>query len=359
MFFNKKGQGTIEYLVIIAIVVVLSLVVVGLVLTQVDNSSQVSSSSNQLGLSSQVIGVTESLVSFSDGNLVVRLLNNSGDFITVSNVKVGDFNASFSEDMAQGGSRLFSVSSGVPCTQGSVVSKSLVVTYVTRDGLSKTVTYPSQVMFDCTPYTINQANLANQCPSCPTCEVCADPVELHSGQIICYDADNNPDSCPPSTGPENQDANWDGTAKSYTDNGCGVGTVLDNHTGLCWQKDGSSVTMDWVTAFTTCASATTGGKSDWRVPSNVELITFADYNCSGTKAAPSSSNCLQRYVNIAFEATNLNDGSTGSVYGYWSSTTVPSNTGRAYYLYSYSGYIGFGYKTDASNFGARCVRSGS
>ncbi|MFA6319632.1 MAG: hypothetical protein WCX66_01770, partial [archaeon] len=82
---NFRAQGTIEYLVIIAVVIVLSLVVVGLVITQIDNSSQVSSSGNQLGLKSQVIGVTESLIDPNDGNFVVSLLNNSGDVITVSN----------------------------------------------------------------------------------------------------------------------------------------------------------------------------------------------------------------------------------------------------------------------------------
>lgn len=43
-----SGQGTIEYLVIIGVVIVLSLVVVGLVITQVDNSSNVSSVSSEV-----------------------------------------------------------------------------------------------------------------------------------------------------------------------------------------------------------------------------------------------------------------------------------------------------------------------
>ena len=319
--------------------VVLSLVVVGLVLTQVDTGRQVSSSGNQLGLASQEIGVTESLVSFSDGNLVVKLLNNSGDFVTVSNVKVGDFNASFSEDMAQGGSRLFSVSSGVPCAQGSVVSESLVVTYVTRDGLTKTVTYPSQVMFDCTPYTINQANLANQCPSC---EECADSVELHSGQTTSYDVGTL------------DDKEKDGTAKSYTDNG--DGTVTDDQTGLVWQKNHKDdcAPLSWEDALSYCSTLASGSggltdgsvAGDWRVPSFVELATLPDLSY------PSSSYLNSVFTQVGWDST---------CYGYWSSTTVPSDASSAHYLNSFYGYISiyFVNKTNDYYNGARCVRSGS
>ena len=70
---NFRAQGTIEYLVIIAVVIVLSLVVVGMIIAQVDSSQQVSNSSNALGLSTQVIGVTESLVN-PDGNFVISPL---------------------------------------------------------------------------------------------------------------------------------------------------------------------------------------------------------------------------------------------------------------------------------------------
>ena len=63
-----RAQGTVEYLVIIAVVIVISLIVVGLVVTQVDNSSDVTSTSseisnkigvNGLSLASSVAGVDE------------------------------------------------------------------------------------------------------------------------------------------------------------------------------------------------------------------------------------------------------------------------------------------------------------
>ena len=336
--FSSRAQGTIEYLVIIAVVIVLSLVVVGLVLNQIDNSQQVSSSGNQLGLTSQSIGIVESLIDPNDGNFVVSLLNNSGDVITVSNVSVGDSNVDFSEDLAQGGSRYFVVDAGVVCEEGRVVSEDVVITYVTREGLTKTEKYPVKVMFDCTPYNINRAVLANQCPTCEACEECGASVELHSGQIISYDSGAL------------DDKEQDGVAKSYTDNG--DGTVTDNHTGLVWMKDhkDNCAPLTWESALSYCSTLASGSggltdgsvAGDWRVPSYVELATLPDMSY------PSSS-----YLNSVFTQTGLNS----PCYGYWSSTTVPSDTSYAYYLYSNGGSIYFDDKTYDYYLGVRCVRS--
>jgi hypothetical protein len=426
----SSAQGTIEYLVIIAVVIVISLVVVGLLVTQIDSASSVSSDTGRISGMTSSIGITESLVHPSDGNFVVRLLNNSGGLITVSNVRVGDSNTNFSEDLAQGGSKYFGVDSSVVCEEGTVLTEDVVVSYYTRHGLLKTEHYPSKVFFDCTPFVVNQAMLADRCPSGGSCSLDGnasdanvlsgytfysdDPdnkltgsiltitpsnsstlfssgfyasdfnlsvvdsnlgasnildsatifgitgtasaggggAELHSGQTSCYDASNNPDSCPPSSGPANQDAQNDGTAKDYTNNGCGGGTVLDNHTGLCWQKDhkDNCAPLTWENALSYCSTLANGsggltdGSSagDWRVPSNVELITLADYSY------PSS-----RYLNSVFTQTGWNS----TCYGYWSSTTVPSSTSSAYILHSNGGFITFVNKTNGINDGVRCVRS--
>ena len=163
---STRAQGTIEYLVIIGIVVVISLVVVGLLMSQMDSSVNVSKTSGKIGGLAQSIGITESLISPTDGNFVVKLLNNSGSTITVSNVKIGDSNVNFSEDLAQSGSMLFKVRTDTNCELGKVVSQNVIVTYVTAEGLTKTEIYPAEVMFDCSPFVIAQANLANQCPTC-------------------------------------------------------------------------------------------------------------------------------------------------------------------------------------------------
>ena len=160
-------------------------------------------------------------------------------------------------------------------------------------------------------------------------------AELHSGQTTVYDADGD-------------DATKDGTVKSYTDNS--DGTVTDNHTGLIWQKDhkDDGATLTWASAIDYAATLENGvegltdGSStgDWRVPSFVELATLPDMSY------PSSS-----YLNSVFTQT----GWSTTCYGYWSSTTVPSDTSLAYVLDSVHGYIFGGYKAYDGG-GARCVR---
>lgn len=178
---------------------------------------------------------------------------------------------------------------------------------------------------------------------------------LHSKQARCWNDDAGTEVACGSMVDVNyvyQDARMDGNVASFTTVGVPVDTVKDNFTGLIWQKDGASYTMKWSDALGYCAQLDLGGYSvgSWRLPSNVELITFADYNCSGASA-----NCTAKYININFTQT----GWDSSVYGYWSSTTVPSYTSYAYGLESYDGTIFYDGKTDDSYYGARCVRSGS
>ena len=150
-----------------------------------------------------------------------------------------------------------------------------------------------------------------------------------------------------------QDAKKDGNVANFTTVSVPAGTVKDNFTGLIWQQAGTSTKMNWYNALGYCALLDLGSYpvGSWRLPSNVELITFADYNCSGVSA-----NCTGNYININFTQTSWDSG----VYGYWSSTTTPSMTGNAYVLDSATGSIdGWNSKNTITSYGVRCVRSGN
>ena len=166
-------------------------------------------------------------------------------------------------------------------------------------------------------------------------------AELHSGQTTVYDADGD-------------DATKDGTVKSYTDNS--DGTVTDNHTGLIWQKDHKDdcATLTWASAIDYAATLENGvegltdGSStgDWRVPSNVELITLADYSY------PDIGGGTHSYLNSIFTQTGWNS----TCYGHWSSTTDPGYTGYVYFLDATTDTINGNDKTNSDFFGVRCVR---
>ena len=82
-----------------------------------------------------------------------------------------------------------------------------------------------------------------------------------------------------------QDAEYTGNVPSYTNNG--DGTITDNITGLMWEQDFSKVA--WSDAASAASAATTGGHTDWRVPTVKELYSLMNYTGNQGTGDPSSS----------------------------------------------------------------------
>lgn len=139
---SEFAQGTIEYLVIIAVVVVLSLVVVALVITISESpANRILESSSKLG--GVVVGgisIIESVVDL-DGDSLVRLGNNYGDFIYLKKITLCD---GFENDYGEIGEQLIGGDSKVfhlvsqACEVGEKDKVCAIeIEYITRDGLSK------------------------------------------------------------------------------------------------------------------------------------------------------------------------------------------------------------------------------
>lgn len=73
-----------------------------------------------------------------------------------------------------------------------------------------------------------------------------------------------------------QDAQYTGNTPSYTDNG--DGTITDNVTGLIWTQEVSSFSMSWAQASGYCDTLTTGGYTDWRIPTIKELWSIREFS---------------------------------------------------------------------------------
>ena len=149
---NSFAQGTIEYLVIIAVVVVLSLVVVGVLVNQTGSVGSVSSSVSKIGSSSGLISVSETVVD-SGGDGVLSLLNNSGGTISVSRIIVDGDETNYSGvSLSQGDKKVFSLGNlGSKCIcagyEGKKKTCSIIV-YTTSDyGLQNQFT--TNVSVDC------------------------------------------------------------------------------------------------------------------------------------------------------------------------------------------------------------------
>lgn len=82
-----------------------------------------------------------------------------------------------------------------------------------------------------------------------------------------------------------QDAQYEGNQPSYINND--DGTITDEVTGLMWQK--SFVTLSWSEAEAQAAAVTTGGYTDWRVPTIKELYSLILFSGNQGSGNPSSS----------------------------------------------------------------------
>lgn len=98
-----------------------------------------------------------------------------------------------------------------------------------------------------------------------------------------------------------QDAQNESTSMAFTDNG--DGTITDKNTGLTWIK-ARGMKMSWEDAFTSAKACTTGGYSDWRVPTIKELYSIINFNGhSGYSAETSVAYIDTKYFDIAFGNT--------------------------------------------------------
>ena len=130
---------------------------------------------------------------------------------------------------------------------------------------------------------------------------------------------------------------------AYTDNL--DGTVSDQVTQLMWQQsvpatggiseDGN---LAWAEADDYCATLSLAGHDDWRLPSQIELVSLVDYSNLGEGQPP---------INGAVFPDTPRD-------AFWSSTKSVASDTSAWTVYM---DVGFTYAYDMASLGrVRCVR---
>ena len=138
---NSSAQGTIEYLVILAVVVVISLVIIGLFTNVFSSpSQQINESSDKFSVVSGGISVVESVIDF-EGDSLIKLNNNSSDSITLTKISLGGVDNNFSEQLVGLDSKVFSLNalnSSCPCEEGQKNVKCELRVEYTVSGITKT-----------------------------------------------------------------------------------------------------------------------------------------------------------------------------------------------------------------------------
>jgi len=137
---------------------------------------------------------------------------------------------------------------------------------------------------------------------------------IDTKQEVCFD---NNGMVIPCLGPAaplyGQDAQYNGTQPSFQDNG--NGTITDNNTGLVWQKGYQTNNIQYAAAFTYCNNLTTGGITNWRVPTIKELFSLADFR---GEIIGGNANLSTPYIDTTyFDFSYPNQVYAGQ---YWSST---------------------------------------
>lgn len=141
--FSKKAQGTIEYLIIISVVIVVSLIVVGITTGILNNNIDSTNQTNlKLAWLTKEISVIDA-VAASDGTASFVLKSNMGEFITINSLEI-DENTPFALEegagkaMAPGQVYTAQVSGVAPCTGQGKIYK-IKINYTSLAGLSKSI----------------------------------------------------------------------------------------------------------------------------------------------------------------------------------------------------------------------------
>ncbi|MBO4698856.1 DUF1566 domain-containing protein [bacterium] len=152
--------------------------------------------------------------------------------------------------------------------------------------------------------------------------------EICTGQTSCYNASSSM-TCPSSSSADffGQDAQYTSkcTAQSFSSS---TNVVIDNNTGLTWEKSPSSSTYTWTNRATHCNelnSSNYAGINNWRVPNPLELMTIVD----NSRYNPATN-------------SNFTNMPTDSSVWIWTSAEYKGNTSYAYAFKPYYGYY-YGY----------------
>ena len=111
----------------------------------------------------------------------------------------------------------------------------------------------------------------------------------------------------------------------YTQNA--DGTITDNLSGLMWKQQPLQDSLNWESALQFAEEANSAGVNDWRLPNIKELQSINDEEYSN----PSINPVFNGQITVG---------------KYWSSTSLPNQTTKAWYLDTRFGITTYALKTD-------------
>ncbi len=147
---KSVGQGTIEYLIIIAVVVVLALLVVGFMAGFFSSGASFSGSSNEVSSVAGLFSIKEAFKN-PDGNYGLLISSNLSESVSVKSISLGGFEVYLTalEPFFLNQEKGYVIPSSISCSIGEKIQHEVIINYVTPSGLEKSVTYPQKISFPC------------------------------------------------------------------------------------------------------------------------------------------------------------------------------------------------------------------
>ncbi|MBT4870302.1 MAG: class III signal peptide-containing protein [Candidatus Diapherotrites archaeon] len=218
---NKRGQGTIEYMLIMAIILVIGLVVVGLVSGFFSPAQGINEQESRLYWASQPLAIIDGYVD-TDGNGIFVIRNNEAYDINFSTITIDSATTNVlsgaGKSLTNGQKYSMTITGLTPCTSTSQ-SYSISMEYITKYGITKNTSAHGYVVF-CVPQISTSGTTTSTPGSGIT--VTGDPV---AGALIL----------------------WDSGASAYTASsktGDNNGIVIDGNT-MCFSGTSCDANIDW------------------------------------------------------------------------------------------------------------------
>jgi LEA14-like dessication related protein len=135
---SKRGQGATEYLIILAIVIIIGLIVIGVLRGVPSQGTAAKSRSDTSFWQSSVIGITDHAIDPTGVTLFIR--NNNAFPITLDNIKFDTTNVYTSNIGLEAGATQKVTSTVITCTSGNRYSYDVTIAY-TNDQTSADYTF--------------------------------------------------------------------------------------------------------------------------------------------------------------------------------------------------------------------------
>jgi surface protein len=153
---HSSAQGTIEYLVILAIIIVISLTIVSLLINSTTPAQNISGGISRLSTSTTPISIVDATID-PDGEVYLRLGNNVGESVTIKTITIEDETYSPDKLVFTNNKQGFVIPTNITCTEGTTKTIEVTIDYETL--IPHKQKFPEKIIVNCETTTITDPTI--------------------------------------------------------------------------------------------------------------------------------------------------------------------------------------------------------